>query len=446
MEMPKSVQNVLRELENAGYEAWCVGGCVRDTLLGRTPGDWDVTTSALPEETMAVFAPHAFPTGLQHGTVTVRSEHESIEVTTYRVDGEYTDHRRPASVTFTRSLKEDLARRDFTVNAMAMDARGTLCDPFGGQEDLKNGILRCVGEPDKRFGEDALRILRGLRFAVVLDFAIEEETAAAIHRSREDLGSIAVERIAVELFKLLEGRAAARILREYPDVIGVFWPEILPMVGFEQRNPHHCYDVWEHTLHALDAVPQDGVLRCAMLLHDIGKPSCFTEDENGVGHFYGHAAVSEQLANAMLHRLKCGNELRERIVKLVAWHDRDIPRTDKAIRRALRQLGEEDLRRLLAVKRGDNLGQAAEYRGRQKEIDRGEEILNDLLAQNACFSLQQLAVNGHDMLTLGLTGPAIGRTLNALLDAVVNGDVPNEREELVKKVKEFVTKRENSCN
>ncbi len=440
MEMPKSVQKVLQTLENAGYEAWCVGGCVRDSLLGRVPGDWDVTTSALPEETMAAFGNHAFPTGLQHGTVTVRSEHQSIEVTTYRVDGTYHDHRRPDSVTFTRSLTEDLRRRDFTVNAMAMSLRGELCDPFGGQTDLKNGILCCVGEPEKRFGEDALRILRGLRFAATLGFVIEEETAASIHRNRDLLREIAVERIQVELFKLLAGKHAAEILRQFPDVIGVFWPEILPMVGFDQRNRHHCYDVWEHTLHAVDAVPCDPVLRCAMLLHDIGKPSSLTVDEAGTGHFYGHSAVSRELADGMLRRLKWGNELRETIVTLVDWHDRDIPRTDKGVRRALRTLGEENLRRLLHIKRGDNMGQAPEYRHRQAEIDKGEAILEQLLAENACFSMKQLAVNGHDMLVLGLTGPAIGNTLHALLDAVVNGEVPNERKALLNKAIEIRAK------
>ena len=254
-DMPKIVRQVLTALESAGYEAWCVGGCVRDTLLSRHPGDWDVTTNALPEETLAVFGDRAFPTGLQHGTVTVRMEHQAVEITTYRVDGEYHDHRRPEHVTFTRSLEEDLARRDFTVNAMALDLRGELRDPFGGREDLKRGVLRCVGDPDRRFEEDALRILRGLRFAAVLGFSVDPATGVSIHRHGELLRDIAAERIQVELFKLLCGVRAAEVLREYVDVIGVFWPELLPMVGFDQRNRHHCYDVWEHTLHALEAVP-----------------------------------------------------------------------------------------------------------------------------------------------------------------------------------------------
>lgn len=446
MNVPEYVQNILSALERAGHEAWCVGGCVRDTLMGRQPEDWDVTTDALPEETLAIFGAAAFPTGLQHGTVTVRSSHRSVEVTTYRVDGAYHDHRRPDSVTFTRSLEEDLRRRDFTVNAMAVNLRGELRDPFGGQADLRHGILRCVGDPDQRLEEDALRIMRGLRFAAVLGFTVDPATAESIHRLRAALGDIAAERIRTELFKLLGGRNAAAILRQFPDVIGVFWPEVLPMVGFQQRNRHHCYDVWEHTLHAVEAVPADPVLRCAMLLHDIGKPACFTVDEAGVGHFYGHAARSRDMADDMLRRLKCGNDLRETIVTLVAWHDREIRRTDRAVRRALRELGEENLRRLIAVKRGDNLAQAPEYRHRQAEIDLAEAILNRLMDENACFSLRQLAVNGRDMMQLGLTGADIGRTLNALLDSVVNGDLPNEYDALVNKAKQFVTEKGTTCN
>lgn len=431
MEMPGYVQNVLTALEAAGYEAWCVGGCVRDLMLGRAPEDWDVTTNALPEATMALFGSHAFPTGLRHGTVTVREEHRSVEVTTYRVDGDYHDHRRPDTVVFTPSLEEDLRRRDFTVNAMALSLRGDLRDPFGGQADLKAGVLRCVGKPERRFGEDALRILRGLRFAAVLGFAMDPATAAGIHGHRALLKDIAAERIQVELFKLLCGKDAAAVLREYPDVVGVFWPEILPMVGFDQRNRHHCYDVWEHTLHAVEAVEPEPVLRCAMLLHDVGKPRCFTVDQDGNGHFYGHPEISRELADDMLRRLKCAAALRETVVRLVEWHDRNIPRTDRGLRRALRALGEEDLRRLILVKRADNLAQAPEYRDTQREIDRAEAILDKLVAADACFSLGQLTVNGRDLAALGLSGSEIGRTLNALLDKVVDGELPNERTALL---------------
>lgn len=431
MEIPENVWTVLNTLEAAGHEAWCVGGCVRDALLGRSPGDWDVTTSALPEETLAAFGPRALPTGLKHGTVTVKTPRGSVEVTTFRIDGAYRDHRRPESVAFTRSLDEDLARRDFTVNAMARNLRGELRDPFGGREDLRRGILRCVGDPDRRFQEDALRILRGLRFAAALGLEIEVGTAAALRRNREGLRDVAAERIQTEFFKLLPGKQAAEVLRSYPEVFGVFWPELLPMVGFDQRNRHHCYDVWEHTLHALAAVPEDLVLRCTMLLHDVGKPDSFTLDGAGVGHFYGHPAVSRELADRMLRRLKCAAEFRETVVRLVEWHDKDIPRTDKSIRRALRILGEEDLRRLILVKRADNFGQAPAYWDRQKELDKAEEILNKLLAEDACFSLRQLAVNGRDLLALGLSGPAVGAALEELLGKVVDGTLPNERSALL---------------
>lgn len=432
MKIPSFAAEVLSELEMSGHEARCVGGCVRDLLLGRTPGDWDITTSALPEEVLALFGERAIPTGLRHGTVTVCSGAERLEVTTYRCDGTYSDHRRPDSVVFTRSLPEDLRRRDFTVNAMAMDLRGELFDPCGGREDLRRGLLRCVGQPELRFEEDALRILRGLRFAAVLGFSPEEETARSIHAQRELLREIAPERIWTELRKLLCGERAAEVLRAFPDVLGVIWPEILPMVGFDQRNDHHCYDVWEHSLHALEAVPrEDAALRCAALLHDVGKPDCFTLDGEGVGHFYGHGARSRELADAMLRRMKCETAFRERAVRLVDWHDRFVPPTEKGIRRALRRLGEEDLRALIALKRADNLAQAPAFRSRQAELDAAEAILEEVLRSDACFSLRQLAVNGNDLAALGLRGPEIGRGLDCLLDAVIDGALPNRREELL---------------
>ena len=269
--IPQEVQAVLRTLEQAGHEAYVVGGCVRDMQMGLPPHDWDVTTSALPQETMALFPHFAIPTGLQHGTVTVRTGGVSCEVTTFRTDGDYPDHRHPAAVSFTRSLREDLARRDLTVNAMAMDLRGRICDPFGGQEDLSRRVLRCVGDPLRRLDEDALRIMRALRFAAVLGFAIEPDTSAALHRRAPLLADIAAERILVEMNKLLTGEYMASVLLAYPDVLGVFLPELLPCVGFDQRNVHHCYDVWTHSVYAASAIAPDAVLRWAMLLHDIGK-------------------------------------------------------------------------------------------------------------------------------------------------------------------------------
>ena len=435
MEIPGNVQTVLKALEAAGREAWCVGGCVRDALLGRTPEDWDVTTSARPEETLAIFGGRSVPTGLKHGTVTVRTEGGAVEVTTYRVDGKYRDHRRPDSVRFTTSLEEDLARRDFTVNAMALNLRGELRDPFGGQEDLRRRMLRCVGEPDRRFQEDALRILRGMRFAAVLGFDESRETRESMDRSCELLREVAAERIQVELVKLLCGNWAGDALDRHPRVIGSFWPEILPMVGFDQQNVHHCYDVWTHSTAALRATLPVAELRCAALLHDVGKPLVFTLDAQGVGHFYGHTAVSREMAERMLRRLKFPAAFRERVVRLVAWHDRDIPRTDKGVRRALRTLGEEELRLLLALKRADNLAQAPACRGRQAEIRKGEAILDRLVEEDACFSLRQLVIRGGDLLALGLSGPELGRALQELLGRVVDGELPNEREALLEYIR-----------
>ena len=429
--MPQEVCSLLARLESAGYQGWAVGGCVRDTLRGAAPSDWDVTTDARPERVMALFGKRAIPTGLKHGTVTVCAGETHVEVTTFRRDGTYSDHRRPDAVQFSSSLEEDLARRDLTVNAMAMDLRGHICDPFGGQEDLSRRVLRCVGDPLRRLDEDALRIMRTLRFAAVLGFAIEPDTSAALHRRAPLLADIAAERILVEMNKLLTGEYMASVLLAYPDVLGVFLPELLPCVGFDQRNVHHCYDVWTHSVYAAAAIAPDAVLRWAMLLHDIGKPDCFTVDEHGTGHFYGHPARSAELAEAICRRLRMDKKSAQRIVTLVRWHDRDIPRTEKAVARAARQLGEDTLRQLLAVKRADNRAQSPLCRGRAADIDRAEAILDDLLARQSCFSLRELAVRGNDLTALGLHGPAVGETLQKLLDAVMDGSVPNERPALL---------------
>ena len=438
MDIPAFAAGILRTLETAGYEAYCVGGCVRDALLGRMPEDWDIATAARPEETLALFGPDALPTGLRHGTVTIRRPGGSAEVTTFRRDGDYTDHRRPESVTFTASLEEDLARRDFTVNAMAFSLRGELRDPFGGREDLEERRIRCVGEPARRFGEDALRILRGLRFAAVLDFTIEPETAAALSAARGDLAVIAPERILTEVRKLLLSPRPSAVLRAFPEVFGVFWAELAPVGGFGERNPHHCYDLWEHTLHALDAVPPEESLRFAALLHDVGKPDCFSLDEDGVGHFYGHAARSAALADAMLVRLRAGNALREEVAELIRRHDTPLPGCPEAtLRRLLRRLGEERLRRLIALQRADNLAQAPAYRAeRGAGLDEVLRRLDAILREDACFSLRQLAVNGRDLLALGFRGPAIGTALDHLLNEVVEGRLPNEREALLQAVRE----------
>ena len=433
MVFPDSVNEILYSLERNGHQAYIVGGCVRDLLLGKLPKDWDITSSARPEEVLTLF-PGSIPTGLQHGTVTVKLRGENYEITTFRADGSYADHRHPDTVKFTDSLREDLARRDFTVNAMAIDQQGTLYDFYGGQNDLHDGILRCVGEPDRRFGEDALRIMRALRFAATLGFAIADETAKSLRKHRQELSQIAVERIYAEMTKLLCGENAAKVLLQYPDIIGVFLPEILPCVGLEQHNPHHCYDVWGHTAYSVAAITPDPVLRWTMLLHDLGKGSTFSLDEQGVGHFYGHGKASIALAEAITTRLRFSNEMKKCVIELVDWHDRDIPRTEKSIRRCLYHLGEDGVRRLIAVKRADNAAQHPDYQGRSVEMDKAERILREILDADACFSLKQLAVNGDDLLALGLQGKAVGETLNFLLEQVIDGKLPNEKVALLYKV------------
>lgn len=433
--IPESAALVLNRLRQAGFPAYVVGGCVRDSLLGRTPGDWDITTAALPEQVhSALTGLPVLDTGLQHGTVTVLVEDTRLEVTTFRVDGAYSDHRRPDNVRFTPELREDLARRDFTVNAMAYAPEEGLQDPFGGQDDLQQGILRAVGDGTKRFQEDALRILRGLRFCAVLGFTMEESTAEAAHAQRDLLQYIAPERIQAELCRLLTADNATSVLRQYRDIFAVFLPELAPMFDFDQRNRHHIYDVWEHTLHAFASTPADLTLRLALLLHDSGKPPCFSQDEKGVGHFYGHAKASAELAKQALTRLRFEQSLTERVVRLIHHHDSDLLPTEKSLLRWLRRIGETEFRLLLQVKRADNRGQSPKF-DRSGQYDRVEQLLNEILTRESCFSRAQLNAKGGDIIaSCGLSGPAVGQALDWLLEQVISGTLPNERAALLNAV------------
>ena len=338
MFLPVGVSGLLEALETAGFAAYAVGGCVRDSLLGRVPQDWDIATSARPEEVLARF-PHAIPTGIAHGTVTVVWEGEPFEVTTFRAESAYTDHRHPDQVRFVPDLEADLARRDFTVNAMACRRDGQVIDRFGGREDLKNGIIRCVGDPGERFREDALRILRALRFAACYGFRLEEKTSAAVLESRELLCYVAAERIWAEFSRLLCGIDAGRVLREFPQVIFAILPELFPMEGFLQYNPHHDRDVWEHTCAAVEASSPELAVRLAMLLHDCGKPGCFTLDGEGTGHFYGHAQKSLELAGTVLRRLRVPRLLGERVLLLIHLHDRPVFPEERWVKRQLGRWG-----------------------------------------------------------------------------------------------------------
>lgn len=437
MNLPLSpgAAKALALLQAAGYEAWIVGGCVRDALLGLPPKDYDLTTSALPEETQRVFA--AYPrieTGLRHGTVTVLLEGEPLEITTYRVDGVYSDARHPDGVTFTRSLRQDAARRDFTINAMAYAPGQGLQDFFGGQADLAQGTIRAVGRAETRFHEDALRILRALRFASVLDFTLEGETARAARACAPLLAAVSAERVSGELGKLLCGKAAGRVLRDYPDVLGVVLPEILPMVGLDHRNPHHCYDVWTHTAVAVDHVPPELPLRLAMLLHDIGKPDTFSLGEDGQGHFYGHPRRSVELAEGILSRLRFPRRTRERVLTLVRYHDAVLEESPQRVRRWLNKLGPEVFFDLLAIQGGDAAAQAPAYCTRLDHLRRLEALARQVLDQAPCLTVRDLAVGGEDLLALGYRGPAIGRALRALLDQVLSETVSNEKNALLQRL------------
>lgn len=440
MDMPKNVDTAINLLQSAGFEAYAVGGCVRDSLLGKTPNDWDITTSAKPEDMKSVFINfHCIDTGIKHGTVTVVIDGEPLEITTFRLDGEYEDNRHPKSVTFTSDLGADLGRRDFTVNAMAYSKMTGTVDLFGGQNDLKNKIIRCVGDPDRRFNEDALRILRALRFASALDFEIEEKTAQSLLKNRALLGNISEERIAKELLKLVCGKGAKRILTDFAPVLFEILPELQPMYKNSHDNPHHCYDIYEHTLIAVESIDPEPTLRFAMLLHDCGKPAVKKFDENGVAHFYGHQRISAEISAQILARLKVSNKFRDEILFLVSNHDRwELYENMEKMPRYLSKFGLDGVLKLLKVMRADVLAQSPEYRYRLDQIADAEEIAKNLAAQKPCLSLRELQINGRTLMDIGIPqGRKLGAVLAQLLDEVIDGVTKNTQEALTTRAREI---------
>lgn len=433
MNLPPQVDLALKKLAASGYEAYLVGGAVRDFVRsGAQTSDWDLATNALPDEVQAVFSGYSLiKTGVMHGTVTVVLDGVPLEITTYRVDGGYTDHRHPDTVRFTRTLREDLARRDFTINALAYHPQTGVVDLVGGLADLAAGIIRCVGEPVRRFQEDGLRMLRALRFASVYEFQIEAATAAAIHSCKALLCDIAPERVQLELTKLLCGKGAGAVLRDFSDVLAVCIPELSPMFGFDQHNPHHDKDVWAHTIAVVEHIPPEPVLRWAALLHDAGKPACFSMQADGLGHFYGHAAESRAIAQGVLERLRFDNASKARIDRLVRYHDMPITADEKLLKRLLSKHGEAAARELLALHRADALGQSPACAGRVQIFDAASRILDELLSAQTCFSLKDLALNGHDVMALGFQGRDIGRALEACLEAVLDERVCNDKASLL---------------
>lgn len=428
---------VLARLRAHAYEAYLVGGCVRDALRGVPAHDYDAATSALPEQILQVFSDlPTVGTGLRHGTVTVVCDGLPVEVTTFRVDGTYSDGRRPDGVSFTRSAEEDLARRDFTVNAMAWSEQDGLLDPFGGRNDLRSGILRCVGDPSTRFHEDALRILRALRFASTLGFSLADGTANAVRDCRSLLSRVSCERIASELTALLCGENVEAVLLAYPEVFSAVLPELAPCVGFDQHSEYHCLDVYVHLARTVAHVPPRPHLRWAALLHDVAKPQCFSLDDRGQGHFYSHAARSALVAAEICERLRFDRETARRINLLIRCHDTPILPDEAAIRRRLNKLGAELYRDLVSLAKADNRAQAPHLSYRLALCDRALETAEKILAEKQCLSLRELALNGHDLTALGYRGREIGNALQRLLDAVLDGTVENERETLLQYLNE----------
>ena len=428
--LPEGVEAVIERLNDSGFEAYAVGGCVRNFLLGIEPKDYDVTTSAKPEEMKrALEGFRLVETGIKYGTLTVISCGMPIEVTTYRIDGNYSDNRRPDDVTFTTKLAEDLKRRDFTVNAMAYSTKTGIIDIFGGRADLQNGVIRAIGDPDERFGEDGLRILRALRFAACYGLKIEPKTSEAIHRNRQLLENIAGERIAAEFSKFICGECES-VLREYYDVISVFLPELDKCRGFEQHTKYHDRDVFEHIISTVTAIEPRLELRLTMLLHDIGKPLYFTMGEDGVGHFKGHAKGSTAIAESFFRRLKYSNAVTERVSVLISTHDIVIEDRESLIKRYLNKYGEDVFFDMIKVHIADDMAKSPEARGRIKTYRAAALTAERIIASKDCFSLKQLALNGNDIKALGYKGEQIGEALKMLLDLVIEGRCENEREAL----------------
>lgn len=438
MNIPENVKNLITALEECGYRAYAVGGCVRDSLQGKAPKDWDICTSARPEQVKEVFKnDKVFDTGIKHGAVTLVRK-ESYEITTFRTDGEYSDCRRPESVKFIGSVEQDLARRDFTVNAMAYNPREGLIDPFGGRYDLEKKILRTVGEPEKRFSEDALRIMRGLRFSVSLGFEIEEETAAAMLSHRELLKNVSAERVCAELMKTLVSGCVKRQLLRFREIIAEIIPEIRPCFGFEQKTRHHCFDVYEHILTAVDNYDGDDVsIKTALLLHDIAKPKMY-RFYAGSAHFKGHPAAGAKMAADILKRLKFDNKTAQSVLALIKYHDVRLKGGMPQILKLIRLIGEENMARLFPVMYADALAQSDyELQEKLELIRAGEKNFRLALEKGMCCRLSDLKIRGGDVMELGFRGSGIGAALNFALNGVMNGKVENERENLLSYIKGF---------
>ena len=435
MQIPQSVQLCIDTLENAGFAAYLVGGCVRDAYLNLIPHDFDLCTNALPEQTEAVFSDHKLVlAGKKHGTIGVVSDAGVVEITTFRTEGGYTDCRHPQWVEFVPDIEADLARRDFTVNAMAYSPSRGFADPFGGRDDLDKGTLRAVGEPSARFEEDALRILRGIRFASRYNLSVEENTRQAMFDLAPRMESLARERVFEEVNRFLQ-LAKAEDLLTFAPILAAVIPELEQTLGFDQHSPHHAYDVFTHIAYVTAAVPSEPALRWAALLHDVGKPATFTTDETGRGHFYAHAQVGAEMANTILLRLKAPTQLREEVVLLISQHMTKLEPEKRFLRRCLNRLGSDRVERLLQLQEADMGSKGTGKQDQLLQFSQVRALLAEIKAENACLQLKDLAVNGNDLLALGLTGKQIGETLNSLLEQVMDDVLPNDRSVLLEAAK-----------
>ncbi|MBQ8029200.1 MAG: CCA tRNA nucleotidyltransferase [Clostridia bacterium] len=436
IELTSQAEKALELLENSGFEAFVVGGFVRDCVMQRHCNDVDITTNAFPEEIKECFSSFkTIDTGIKHGTVTVLIDEIPIEITTYRSDGVYSDNRHPESISFCKSLKEDVSRRDFTINALAYSRKAGIVDYFGGVKDIENKTIRAIGDPEKRFREDALRILRAIRFSSVLGFEIEEKTKCAIHQLKNLICNISVERIAVEMKRLLCGKNVKNVMLEYFDVFQLVCPELSGMKGFDQRNFHHKFDIWEHTAVVVENAPSVDYLRLTALFHDCGKVDTFSLDKNGVGHFYSHASVSAEKAETALRRLKFDNFTVSRVKTLVKIHDTPLEESETYLKKRLSKLGYNVLKELISVQRADTLGLADEFHSRKEHFDCLEEMIEKIILQGQCFSIKDLAVDGNDLIEIGFRGKAIGEALAFLLEAVIGEKVENQKESLINYLK-----------
>ena len=426
-------------LKSKGFEAFLIGGSVRDFVMGLPIGDIDITTNATPDEVKQVFADfRVIETGIKHGTVTVLINDEPLEITTYRSEGTYSDNRHPDSVTFSKSLADDVVRRDFTMNGIAFDFDNGFCDLIGGLKDIENQTIRCIGNAETRFCEDALRILRAMRFAAVLGFEIETETKNAIHKCKNLLKNISAERIREEFTKLICGKNAYNVLQEFADVVTVFIPEMSECVGFEQKNRHHCFDVYTHTLKAVEKSSQNNIIRLALFFHDIGKPSVAHFDEKGEQHFYSHPKKSAEMTEKIMTRLRFDNDTKNKVVTLVRRHDSPIMVNDmtkpdrKRLKKIMSQIGADLIFDLIEIKYCDNSAQNPEYFRGKDFYKQTRDIITEIINEKECFSIKHLAIDGNDLISLGYKGKKIGEALEKCLTAVIDGKVENEKSELIK--------------